>query len=61
MALELVFLAAENENRDLEGLSQADFSHAHLSSVVKEKVTPIVCFCNDLTHFFYLEPNRQRT
>ena len=62
----MVFLAAENENRQLEDLRQADFGcvHENISFVGKEKVnnwefcekkaTPIVCFCNGSTHFFIL-------
>ena len=62
----MVFLVAENENRQLEDLPQADFGRVHenISFVGKEKVnnwefcekkaTPIVCFCNGWTHFFIL-------
>ena len=62
----MVFLVAENENRQLEDLPQADFGRVHenISFVGKEKVnnwefcekkaTPIVCFCNGSTHFFIL-------
>ena len=67
----MVFLVAENENRQLEDLPQADFGRVHenISFVGKEKVnnwefcekkaTPIVCFCNGSTHFFHLESYRQ--
>ena len=67
----MVFLVAENENRQLEDLRQADFGRVHenISFVGKEKVnnwefcekkaTPIVCFCNGSTHFFHLESYRQ--
>ena len=67
----MVFLVAENENRQLEDLPQADFGRVHenISVVGKEKVnnwefcekkaTPIVCFCNGSTHFFHLESYRQ--
>ena len=55
----MAFLAAENENRQLEDLPQADFGRVHknVSFVDKEKVnnwfcekkvTPIVFFCNGL-------------
>ena len=58
----IAFLAAENENRQLEDLPQADFGRVHknVSFVDKEKVnnwfcekkvTPIVFFCNGSTHF----------
>ena len=62
----MVFLVAENENRQLEDLPQADFGRVHenISFVGKEKVnnwefcekkaTPIVCFCNGWTLFFIL-------
>ena len=62
----MVFLGAENENRQLEDLPQADFGRVHenISFVGKEKVnnwefcekkaTPIVCFCNGSTLFFIL-------
>ena len=53
----MAFLAAENENRQLEDLPQADF-------VAEEKVinwqffklniTSIVCFCNDSRNLFTL-------
>ena len=67
----MVFVVAENENRQLEDLPQADFGRVHenISFVGKEKVnnwefcekkaTPIVCFCNGSTHFFHLEPYRR--
>ena len=67
----MVFLVAENENRQLEDLRQADFGRVHenISFVGKEKVNnwefcekkamPIVCFCNGSTHFFHLEPYRR--
>ena len=67
----MVFLVAENENRQLEDLPQADFGRVHknISFVGKEKVnnwefcekkaTPIVCFFNGSTHFFHLEPYRR--
>ena len=60
----MVFLAAENENRQLRDLPQADFGRVHenISFDDKEKVnnwefwekkvTPIICFCNGSTHFF---------
>ena len=71
----MVFLVAENENRQLEDLPQADFGRVHeiISFVGKEKVnnwefcekkaTPIVCFCNGSTHFFILalSPTRYTT
>ena len=69
----MVFLAVENENRQLEDLPQADFGcvHENSSSFGKEKVinwefcekkiTPVVCFCNGSTHFFHLEPYHRRT
>ena len=58
----MAFLVAENENRQLEDLPQADFGRVHknVSFVDKEKVnnwfcekkvTPIVFFCNGSTHF----------
>ena len=58
----MAFLAAENENRQLEDFPQADFGRVHknVSFVDKEKVnnwfcekkvTPIVFFCNGSTHF----------
>ena len=57
----MAFLAAENENRQLEDLPQADFGRVHknVSFVDKKvnnwffekKVTPIVFFCNGSTHF----------
>ena len=62
---------AENENRQLEDLPQADFGRVHknISFVGEEKVnnwefcekkaTPIVCFFNGSTHFFHLEPYRR--
>ena len=62
----MVFLVAENENRQLEDLPQADFGRVHenISFVGKEKVnnwefcekkaTPIVCFCNGSTDLFIL-------
>ena len=62
----MVFLVAENENRQLEDLPQADFGRVHenISFVGKEKVnnwefcekkaTPIVCLCNGSTHLFIL-------
>ena len=62
----MIFLVAENENRQLEDLPQADFGRVHenISFVGKEKVnnwefcekkaTPIVCFCNGWTLFFIL-------
>ena len=62
----MVFLAAENENRQLRDLPQADFGRVHenISFDDKEKVsncefsekkvTPIICFCNGSTHFFIL-------
>ena len=62
----MVFRVAENENRQLEDLRQADFGRVHenISFVGKEKVInwefcekkamPIVCFCNGSTHFFIL-------
>ena len=62
----MVFLVAENENRQLKDLPQADFGreHENISLVGKEKVnnwefcekkaTPIVCFCNGSTLFFIL-------
>ena len=65
----MVFLLAENENRQLEDLPQAHFGRVHenISFVDKEKVnnrefcekkaTPIVCFCNGSTHFFHLTAN----
>ena len=69
----MVFLVAENENRQLEDLPLADFGreHENISLVGKEKVnnwefcekkaTPIVCFCNGPTHFFILNgPYRRR-
>ena len=60
----MVFLVAENENRQLEDLPQADFGRVHenISFVGKEKsniqfihfcekkATPIVCFCNGSTY-----------
>ena len=67
----MVFLAVENENRQLEDLPQADFGcvHENSSSFGKEKViswefcekkiTPVACFCNGSTHFFHLEPLSQ--
>ena len=62
----MVFLAAENENRQLEDLPQADFGYVHenSSSFGKEKVInrkfSVVCFCNGSTHFFHLEPYHRR-
>ena len=62
----MVFLVAENENRQLEDLPLADFGreHENISLVGKEKVnnwefcekkaTPIVCFFNGSTLFFIL-------
>ena len=62
----MVFLVAENENRQLKDLPQADFGreHENISLVGKEKVnnwefcekkaTPIVCLCNGSTVFFIL-------
>ena len=63
----MAFLAAENENRQLEDLPQADFGRVHknVSFVDKEKVnnwfcekkvTPIVFFCNGSTHFSIMGP-----
>ena len=71
----IVFLVAENENRQLEDLPQADFGRVHesISLVGKEKVnnlefcekkaTPIVCFCNGSTLFSAraLSPTRYTT
>ena len=71
----MVFLVAENENRQLEDLPQADFGRVHenISFVGKEKVnnwefcekkaTPIVCFCNGSTLFssWALSPMRYTT
>ena len=68
----MVFLVAENENRQLEDLRQADFGRVHenISFVGKEKVNnwefcekkamPIVCFCNGSTNFssWALSPTR---
>ena len=66
LTMVIAFLAAENENRHLEHLSQADFRRVpeKNSSIGEErvnnwefcklKVTPIFCFCNDSTHFFIL-------
>ena len=60
----MVFLAVENENRQLEDLPQADFGcvHENSSSFGKEnvinwefcekKITSVVCFCNGSTAFF---------
>ena len=59
----MVFLAAENENQQMEGLPPADIGgvHENISFFGKEKVnnweycekkvTPFVCFCNGSTHF----------
>ena len=73
VALTMTYLAAENENKKLKGLSQNDFARVpkNILSVAEEKVTirefcklkvtPTVCFCNDSTHFLHLEPYCQCT
>ena len=62
----MVFLAAENENQQMEGLPPAKFGRVHenISFFGKEKVnnweycmkkvTPFVFLCNGWTHFFFL-------
>ena len=62
----MVFLAAENENQQMEGLPPADFGRVHenISFFGKEKVnnweycikkvTPFVFLWNGWTHFFFL-------
>ena len=62
----MVFLVAENENRELEDLPQADFGRVreNIPFFGKEKVnnwefcekkaTPIVCFCNGSMDLFIL-------
>ena len=65
VALVMAFHTAENENRELEDLPQADFgrvSERFLLSVRTKsmtenfyiKITPIVCFCSFSTRFFFL-------
>ena len=65
MALVMAFPTAENENRELEDLPQADFgrvSERFLLSVRTKsmtenfyiKITPIVCFWSFSTRFFFL-------
>ena len=67
----MAILAAENENRLLDVLPQADFVRLErfLLSVREKCITEdfvhknyVHCsFCNDSTHFFGLEPLHQRT
>ena len=65
MALVIAFPTAENENRELEDLPQANFgqvSEIFLLSVRTKsitenfyiKITPIVCFCSFSTRSFFL-------
>ena len=65
VALVMAFPTAENENRELEDLPQADFgrvSERFLLSVRTKsmtenfyiKITPIVCFWSFSTRFFFL-------
>ena len=67
VALVRAFLAAENENRQLEDLPQADFGRVperfllsvrtkSITEYLYIKITPIVYFCSFSTHFFHLEP-----
>ena len=73
MPFVIAFLAAENENRQLEDLPQPILAvylkylfcqkgkSRPLSNFCKLEVTAIVCFCNDLTHFFILSLIEKRT
>ena len=65
MALVIAFPTAENENRELEDLPQANFgqvSEIFLLSVRTKsitenfyiKITPVVCFCSFSTRSFFL-------
>ena len=69
VALVMAFPTAENENRELEDLPQADFgrvSERFLLSVRTKsmtenfytKITPIVCFCSFSTRFFFFNLER---
>ena len=62
----MVFHVAENENRELEDLPQANFGRVHENitffgkekfnnwEFCEKKATPIVCFCNGSTDLFIL-------
>ena len=64
VALIMAYLAAENENRQLEDLLQSAFGSLKISSVCKDqvknwefyilKIRPIVRFCSDSKHVFIL-------
>ena len=70
MALVMAFLAAANENRQLEDLLQADFGHVPERLLLSVRILSkprisfsenyahcfFVFFCNVSTHFFHIEP-----
>ena len=72
MALVMAFLAATNENRQLEDLLQADFGRVPERLLLSVRISSkpriscsenyahclFVCFffCNVSTHFFHVEP-----
>ena len=68
MALAMAFLAAENENRQLEDLPQAAFLKRFLLSVRKKSINENFvnesyarCYFAMIQRTFYVEPYRQRT
>ena len=71
VALTMTYLAAQSENKKLEDLSQNDFacvpknilslSESHYLRILQIESYATVCFCNDSTHFFHLEPYCQCT
>ena len=53
----MALLTAMSENRQLKDLPQAEFGRVpekFLVYCVLKKITPIVCFCSVLKHFFIL-------
>ena len=57
--LVIAFLAAENENRQLGDLPQADFDYVPERFLLSVRTKSITLLC--LSTFFHLEPKRQHT